>query len=62
MLFGSFYRAFYCLDELFHGRIKNKVKVVGVASDEVTGKETKMLWKYTMQGRTFVEDLVRAHG
>lgn len=60
-LFGSFYRGFYSLDELLHGRIEDKVKVVGVATDEVTGKETKRIWKYTTEGRTLVEDLARAH-
>ena len=62
VLFGSFYRGFYCLDELLHGRIKDKVEVVGVATDEVTGKETKRIWKYTTEGRTLVEDLAKAHG
>lgn len=51
VLFGSFYRGFYCLDELLHGRISDKCKVAGVATDEVTGKETRRIWKYTTEGR-----------
>ena len=42
VLLGSFYRGFYCLDELLHGGIADRIKVVGVATDKVTGK--KFTW------------------
>lgn len=62
--FGAYYRGFYCLDELLHGRIKDKVKVVGVVTGEVTVKETKRIWrvwKRTAERRGLVEDLASAH-
>lgn len=62
VLLGSYYRGFYCLDELLHGRLKERVQVVGVATDKVTGTETKRIWKYTTEGGTLVEHLTRAHG
>ncbi len=65
VFFGAYYRGFYCLDELLHGRIKDRVKVVGVVTGEVTFKKTKRIWKiwkYSTERRGLVEDLARAHG
>ena len=41
VFFGGFYRGFYCLDELLHGRIKDNVKVIGVVTGFERGKVTE---------------------
>ncbi len=35
-VFGSFYRGFYVLHELLEGVIKDRIQVVGVATDDPT--------------------------
>lgn len=64
-LFGSFYRGFFVLSELLHGAIKDKIDVVGVATDDPGSgfiNAHARLWQYphTTEEETMVRDLARA--
>ena len=63
-VFGSYYRGFYVLNELLFGPLRERVKVVGVATDD-TGSSfisrTKRIWQYphTLVETNLVRDLAR---
>lgn len=49
VLFGSFYRGYYVLDELLNGPYRDHFEVVGVATDDVSQAFTspgKRVWQY----------------
>ena len=65
-VFGSFYRGFYVLAELLHGRHREKFQVVGVATDDVSQpfiSGAKRVWQYPHRTdeETMVEDLAARH-
>lgn len=66
-VFGSFYRGYHVLDALLSGPIRERVEVVGVATDD-PGQSyvspTKRVWQYphTPRERTMVADLARERG
>lgn len=48
-LFGSYYRGLHVLDELLHGPLYQKIKVVGVATDDPENtfiSREKRVWQY----------------
>lgn len=66
VLFGSFYRGFFILNELLFGPLRDRVRVVGVATDDPTApfvSAHKRVWQYphTRQEETLVADLARKH-
>lgn len=63
-LFGSFYRGFFVLSELLNGPLKDRIQVVGVATDDPHAafvNARARLWQYphTPEERTMVENLAR---
>ena len=67
VMFGSFYRGFYLLNELLHGDIKEQVTVVGVASDNPAAtyiSADKRVWQYphTQFEKIMVPELAKEHG
>lgn len=65
-VFGSFYRGFHVLDALVSGPIRDRVEVVGVATDDPSQSfvsPAKRVWQYphTQHERTMVGDLACAH-
>jgi methionyl-tRNA formyltransferase len=66
-VFGSFYRGFHVLSELLKGPFADRVRVVGVATDDVGSNfvsRDKRVWAYphTREEETMVETLAAAHG
>lgn len=66
-VFGSFYRGFHVLSELLKGPLADRVRVVGVASDDVGSgfvSRDKRVWAYphTREEETMVETLAAVHG
>lgn len=66
-VFGSFYRGFHILSELLKGPLAPRVKVVGVATDDVGApfiSRERRVWAYphTAEEETMVERLALAHG
>ena len=65
-VFGSFYRGFYVLSEMLQGTLKDRVQVVGVASDDTTQKYVHphvRVWQYphATHEETMVPDLAKRH-
>lgn len=49
VLFGSFYRGYYLLDELLHGPLSDRFLVTGVATDDVSStfiSRDRRVWQY----------------
>lgn len=66
-VFGSFHRGFQVLSELLKGPLASKVRVVGVATDDVGSgfiSRDRRVWSYphTLEEETMVEQLAAAHG
>lgn len=66
-VFGSFYRGYYLLSELLHGRHKERFRVVGVATDDVSASfisAGRRVWQYPHrpEEESMVEDLAGRHG
>ncbi len=66
-VFGSFYRGFYVLHELLEGVIKDRIQVVGVATDDPTQgyvSPQRRVWRYphTRQDETMVTELAARYG
>lgn len=66
-VFGSFHRGFQVLSELLKGPLASKVRVVGVATDDVGSgfiSRDRRVWSYphTPEEETMVEELAAAHG
>ncbi|MFN5350813.1 MAG: formyltransferase family protein [Polaromonas sp.] len=66
VLFGSFYRGYYLLDELLQGPHKEQFSVVGVATDDVTQpyiSRDKRMWQYPhhIDDETMVERAAQQH-
>lgn len=66
-VFGSFHRGFQVLSELLKGPLASKVRVVGVATDDVGSgfiSRDRRVWSYphTLEEETMVEALAAAHG
>ncbi|WP_229259502.1 formyltransferase family protein [Duganella aceris] len=66
-VFGSFYRGFHVLSELLKGPLAGRVKVVGVATDDVGSgfvSRERRVWAYphTHDEELMVERLAAAHG
>jgi methionyl-tRNA formyltransferase len=67
VVFGSFYRGYYLLNELLHGSISDHVTVVGVATDNPESSHIsadKRVWQYphTPYEKVMVADLASEHG
>ncbi|HEX7646719.1 MAG TPA: formyltransferase family protein [Noviherbaspirillum sp.] len=65
-IFGSFYRGFHVLSEMLKGTLADRVRVVGVATDDVSStfvSRERRVWSYphTKIEETMVEDLAAAH-
>lgn len=66
-VFGSYYRGLHVLRELLSGHLRDRVQVVGVATDDPAQSFVsphKRVWQYphTEAERTMVGDLARSHG
>lgn len=66
-VFGSFYRGFHVLSELLKGPLAGRVKVVGVATDDVDSgfvSRGRRVWAYphTPEEEVMVEHLAAEHG
>ncbi len=66
-VFGSFHRGFQVLSELLKGPLAGRVRVVGVATDDVRSKfisRERRVWSYphALEEETMVEELAAAHG
>lgn len=66
-VFGSFHRGFHVLSELLKGPLASKVRVVGVATDDVQSghiSRDRRVWAYphAPEEETMVEELAAAHG
>jgi methionyl-tRNA formyltransferase len=66
-VFGSFYRGFYVLSDLLAGALRDKVTVVGVATDDPTQNfisAHKRVWQYphTLQEQSMVTSLAQSAG
>ena len=66
-VFGSFHRGFHVLSELLKGPLASKVRVVGVATDDVQSghiSRDRRVWAYphAREEETMVEELAAAHG
>lgn len=66
-VFGSFYRGFHVLSELLKGPLAGRVKVVGVATDDVGSgfvSRDRRVWAYphTLEEEVMVERLAAEHG
>jgi methionyl-tRNA formyltransferase len=67
VIFGSFYRGFYMLNELLFGDVSPKVQVVGVCSDDVGAKHIhgdRRVWQYphTDYEKIMVKTLAEENG
>ena len=65
-VFGSFYRGYYVLSELLQGRLKDRVQVVGVATDDPSQAYVHpqvRVWNYlhAASEETMVRDLAQRH-
>ena len=66
-VFGSFYRGFHVLSKLLEERLRHKIDVVGVATDDASQafvSPGKRVWQYphTQDEREMVQKLARSHG
>ena len=66
-LFGSFHRGFHVLSELLKGPLAQRVRVVGVATDDVDSDHVsrgRRVWAYphSLAEETMVEQLALSHG
>lgn len=66
-VFGSFYRGFHVLSELLKGPLAGRIKVVGVATDDVDSgfvSRGRRVWAYphTPEEEVMVERLAAEHG
>ncbi|QJE03419.1 formyltransferase domain-containing protein [Massilia forsythiae] len=66
-VFGSFHRGFHVLSELLKGPLSARVRVVGVATDDIEAafvSRERRVWSYPHypEERTMVERLAAAHG
>lgn len=66
VLFGSFYRGFFTLQELLHGPWSSALEVVGVATDNPSQRFVspgKRVWQYphAPEEESMVADLARKH-
>lgn len=66
-LFGSFYRGFYVLSELLHGALKDRLHIVGVATDDPTDSlvhPSRRVWQYHHEPHeeTMVAELATRNG
>ncbi len=67
VVFGSYYRGFYLLNELLHGDISEYVSVTGVATDDPTASfisANKRVWQYphTLCEERMVAELAQKNG
>lgn len=67
VLFGSYYRGLYVLHELLSGPHHEKLKVVGVATDDPLNSFVsphKRVWRfgYSQEEKNMVRDLASSHG
>lgn len=65
-VFGSFYRGFHVLSELLKGPLAGRMRVVGVATDDVEStfvSRDRRVWSYPhrREEETMVEELAAAH-
>lgn len=66
-LFGSYYRGFFVLSELLRGPFRDRVEVVGVATDDPTESYVspgKRVWQYgySLEEADLVRDLAAEYG
>ena len=66
-VFGSYYRGFYLLNELLDDALKNRIAVVGVATDDVSSSHVnahRRVWQYPHDpaDETMVKDLALSQG
>ena len=66
-VFGSFHRGFHVLSELLKGPLAARVRVVGVATDDVESgfiSRARRVWSYphSAEEETMVEQLAAEHG
>jgi methionyl-tRNA formyltransferase len=67
VLFGSYYRGFYVLHELLSGPLSDRIKIVGVATDDPDNtfiSRSRRVWQYahTIDERNMVRALAQTHG
>ncbi|HAT33632.1 MAG TPA: formyltransferase domain-containing protein [Janthinobacterium sp.] len=66
-VFGSFYRGFHVLSELLKGPLAGRLRIVGLATDDVSSNfvsRDRRVWSYPHQyeEETMVENLAAEHG